>query len=100
MRHETESHSVDIYVDDNSAVRLFDQSALTWKYFASGREFLRNKGPDIEAGAIEFLEKPIHEQDLLDAVQLALQQDRSRREAENSQAELRTRYEVLTPREQ
>jgi len=34
----------------------------------------------IRAGAVEFLTKPFREQDMLDAVRVALEQDRSRRE--------------------
>ena len=54
----------------------------------------------MKAGAVEFLTKPIRDQDLLDAVQLALEQDRARREAEKAISEVRGRYESLTPREQ
>jgi FixJ family two-component response regulator len=54
----------------------------------------------MKAGAVEFLTKPIRDQDLLDAVQLALEQDRTRRESEKAVSEVRGRYESLTPREQ
>jgi FixJ family two-component response regulator len=54
----------------------------------------------MKAGAVEFLTKPIRDQDLLDAVQLALDKDRARREAEKAVSEVRARYESLTPREQ
>jgi FixJ family two-component response regulator len=54
----------------------------------------------MKAGAVEFLTKPIRDQDLLDAVQLALDKDRARREAEKAISEVRARYESLTPREQ
>ena len=54
----------------------------------------------MKAGAVEFLTKPIRDQDLLDAVQLGLEQDRARREAEKAVSEVRGRYESLTPREQ
>ena len=54
----------------------------------------------MKAGAVEFLPKPIRDQDLLDAVQLGLEQDRARREAEKAVSEVRGRYESLTPREQ
>jgi FixJ family two-component response regulator len=53
----------------------------------------------IKAGAVEFLTKPIREQDLLDAVQIALDKDQSRREKEQTVAELQARFESLTPRE-
>jgi FixJ family two-component response regulator len=50
-------------------------------------------------GAIEFLTKPFREQDLLDAVQAALDRDRSARADEELLTELRQRYDALTPRE-
>ena len=53
----------------------------------------------MKAGAIEFLTKPFRDQDLLDAIQFALERDsiRGRRRAEI--ATLRERLESLTPRE-
>jgi FixJ family two-component response regulator len=53
----------------------------------------------MKAGAVEFLTKPIREQDLLDAVQIAFDDDRSRREKEQIVGELRARVESLTSRE-
>ena len=54
----------------------------------------------MKAGAVEFLTKPFRDQDMLDAVQLALGRDRERRAQEDALAGLRARYETLTPREQ
>jgi RNA polymerase sigma factor (sigma-70 family) len=53
----------------------------------------------MKAGAVEFLTKPIREQELLDAVQLALSRDRARREYERRSRELRKRFEQLNARE-
>jgi FixJ family two-component response regulator len=53
----------------------------------------------MKAGAVEFLTKPLREQDLLDAVRIALERDRARRESEKSASSLRARFDQLTPRE-
>jgi FixJ family two-component response regulator len=53
----------------------------------------------MKAGAIEFLTKPLREQDLLDAVRAALQRDRIRRDREDDIRDLRTRYDALSARE-
>src|ERR1700758_56356 len=53
----------------------------------------------MKAGAVEFLTKPFHDQDLLDAIYQALERDRVQREQQSQIAELRKRYEELTPRE-
>jgi FixJ family two-component response regulator len=53
----------------------------------------------MKAGAVEFLTKPFRDQDLLDAVQLALERDRNRLVTEKSMSALRERYASLTPRE-
>ena len=54
----------------------------------------------MKAGAIEFLTKPYRDQDLLDAVRVALERDRARREQEKDLTDVRQRFESLTPREQ
>ena len=53
----------------------------------------------MKAGAVEFLTKPFRDQDLLDAVQLALERDLSRIESEKAASGLKSKFETLTPRE-
>jgi len=53
----------------------------------------------MKAGAVEFLTKPIREQDLLDAVRIALDRDRKRRERRKRTYDLRTRFDTLSTRE-
>src|SRR5438034_3590784 len=53
----------------------------------------------MKAGAVEFLTKPFRDQDLLDAVGVALEKDRVRRANEVRLSELRTRFQTLTARE-
>ena len=54
----------------------------------------------IKAGAVEFLTNPFRDQDLLDAINQAIELDRTTREWKSEIAKLRDRYETLTPREQ
>lgn len=53
----------------------------------------------MKAGAVEFLTKPFRDQDLLDAVGVALEKDRVRRANEVRLSELRSRFQTLTARE-
>jgi len=54
----------------------------------------------MKAGAVEFLTKPFRDQDLLDAVRIALERDRARRELEKEVTDLQQRFDSLTSREQ
>jgi RNA polymerase sigma factor (sigma-70 family) len=53
----------------------------------------------MKAGAVEFLTKPFRDQDLLDAIEQALERDRAARRQRAEVAALRQRYETLTARE-
>ena len=53
----------------------------------------------MKAGAVEFLTKPFRDQDLLDAIKVALERARSWIESEKAVSELRAKFETLTPRE-
>src|SRR6185436_1625969 len=53
----------------------------------------------MKAGAVEFLTKPFRDQDLLDAIQVSLSQDRVRRQKESEVVQLHQRFQSLTSRE-
>ena len=53
----------------------------------------------MKAGAVEFLTKPFRDQDMLDAIQAAIEKDRGRRAQEKKLAELRALFDSLTSRE-
>ena len=53
----------------------------------------------MKSGAVEFLTKPFHDQDLLDAINQALDRDRAMHQQQSELAELRKCFESLTPRE-
>jgi FixJ family two-component response regulator len=92
-------------------VRLPDQSGLDLQreLAAANREipiiFITGHGDipmsvqAMKGGAVEFLTKPFRDQELLDAIQLGLSQDRARRENHKALAALRERFESLSPRE-
>jgi FixJ family two-component response regulator len=54
----------------------------------------------MKAGAVEFLTKPFRDQDLLDAVQVALERARLKEEKDRAVSDLKRNFETLTPREQ
>ncbi len=54
----------------------------------------------MKAGAVEFLTKPLRDQDLLDGVRIALERDRARRAQYRTVEEVRAHFETLTAREQ
>jgi FixJ family two-component response regulator len=53
----------------------------------------------MKAGAVEFLTKPFRDQDMLDAVAAALEQDRARRERDHADAALAAAFDTLSARE-
>jgi FixJ family two-component response regulator len=67
--------------------------------FISGHGDIPMSVRAIKAGAIEFLTKPLHEQQLLDAVQAGIDRDRARRQQAKVVVDLHRRLNSLTPRE-
>jgi FixJ family two-component response regulator len=67
--------------------------------FISGHADVPMAVQAMKAGAMEFLTKPLRDQDLLDAVQKAVERDRTARRDRAKLKDLRARYDTLTPRE-
>jgi FixJ family two-component response regulator len=67
--------------------------------FISGHADVAMSVRAMKAGAVEFLTKPVRHQELLDAIQSAIGQDRARREKECNAEATRSAFETLTPRE-
>jgi FixJ family two-component response regulator len=67
--------------------------------FISGHADVPTSVRAMKAGAVEFLTKPCHDQDLLDAIHAAIERDRARRDEALVVDELRVRYRQLTERE-
>jgi FixJ family two-component response regulator len=53
----------------------------------------------MKRGAVDFLPKPFHDQDMLDAVMAAIERDRERRTVEGDVSQMQQRFETLSPRE-
>jgi FixJ family two-component response regulator len=67
--------------------------------FISGHGDIPMSVRAMKSGAIEFLTKPVPEQELLDAIQTGIERDRSRRREAKVVSELQERFDSLTPRE-
>jgi FixJ family two-component response regulator len=92
-------------------VRLPGQSGLNFQrdlaianreipiVFITAHGDIRMSVQAMKEGAIEFLTKPLRDDELIDAVQLGLSRDRARRESEKDLAALRERFGSLSPRE-
>jgi FixJ family two-component response regulator len=67
--------------------------------FISGHGDIPMSVRAMKSGAIEFLTKPLREQELLDAIQTGIERDRARRQEAKVVDELQERFDSLTPRE-
>jgi FixJ family two-component response regulator len=54
----------------------------------------------MKRGVVDFLPKPFHDQDMLDAVMAAIERDRERRAIDSDVAQMKQRFATLSPREQ
>ena len=68
--------------------------------FITGHGDIQMSVRAMKAGAVEFLTKPFRDQELLDAVQQALDRDSAARQHQAADGELRCHFESLSPREQ
>jgi FixJ family two-component response regulator len=78
---------------------LADKGLLIPIIFVTGHGDIPMTVRAMKSGAVEFLTKPFRDQDLLDAIQQALNRDRVTRQRQGDLAELRKHYEALTARE-
>ena len=94
---------LDVRLPGQSGLEFFEefrQSEINCPViFISGHADIPMSVRAMKAGAIEFLTKPVREQDLLDAVQLAIERDRVRRQGTGSLARLQADFNSLTQRE-
>jgi FixJ family two-component response regulator len=67
--------------------------------FITGHGDIHMSVQAMKAGAVDFLAKPFRDQEMLDAVNGAIERDRKRRSEEKSNAEVRARFVSLTARE-
>jgi FixJ family two-component response regulator len=79
--------------------RMADSDIKMPIIFISGHGDIPMTVQAMKAGAVEFLTKPFRDQDLLDAIQHALERDRKAREQREEIQKLRRRFESLTQRE-
>jgi FixJ family two-component response regulator len=79
--------------------KLAEAKILIPIIFITGHGDIQMSVRAMKAGAVEFLTKPFRHQDLLDAIQLALERDGVRRRREAEIATLQRRFEGLTARE-
>jgi FixJ family two-component response regulator len=79
--------------------KLADADILIPIVFMTGHGDIPMSVKAMKAGAVEFLTKPFRDQDLLDAIQQALERDRAARLERGLVEDLRERYDVLTRRE-
>jgi FixJ family two-component response regulator len=79
--------------------KLIDSGSHIPIIFISGHGDIPMTVKAMKSGAVEFLTKPFRDQDLLDAIQQALERENQTRQQQHEMQKLKDRYETLTPRE-
>jgi FixJ family two-component response regulator len=94
---------LDVRLPGKSGLDFFDEAVRAGTHrptiFISGHADVQMSVRAMKAGAVEFLTKPVRDQELLEAVQLAIERDRVQRASALCVARIRASYETLTPRE-
>jgi FixJ family two-component response regulator len=94
---------IDIGMDSMSGIALQERLLLDGEprpiIFLTGCDDVQISVQAMKAGALDFLSKPVPDNVLLAAVEKAIEQDRQARAIRWENAELRRRYDSLTPRE-
>jgi FixJ family two-component response regulator len=94
---------LDIRMPGLSGLDLQDQLARAGYslpiIFLTAHGDVRTSVRAMKAGAVEFLTKPFHEQELLDSIQRSIERDRQQRKKREERMYRRRRYESLSPRE-
>jgi FixJ family two-component response regulator len=94
---------LDVRLPGKSGLEFYEESVRMGKrrpvVFISGHADVPMSVRAMKAGAVEFLTKPVRDQDLLDAVQSAIERDRVQRREAEGVAAIREHYDALTPKE-
>jgi FixJ family two-component response regulator len=94
---------LDLFMPEIDGLKLQEMLSTEGKrvsiVFISGEGDVPSSVRAMKAGAIDFLPKPFTRRELLDAIDRAIDKDRSDRLVEKEITELRDRYDQLTPRE-
>ena len=94
---------LDVRLPGQSGLDFQDKLARTQNHlpvvFITGHGDIQMSVRAMKAGAVEFLTKPFRDQDLLDAIQAAIERDRARMAGETALADLSRRFGELTGRE-
>jgi FixJ family two-component response regulator len=94
---------LDVRLPGKSGLEFYEESTRQGKrrpvVFISGHADVPMSVRAMKAGAVEFLTKPVRDQDLLDAVQAAIERDKTQRREANGSALIRDNYNALTPKE-
>ena len=79
--------------------KLYERHSILPIIFITGHGDVPMAVEAMQAGAVDFIQKPFRDQDLIDRINQALEKDSSNRAALGERNDIRRRLETLTPRE-